>query len=325
MIFRNAFNLFINNFKLNYKYLLYKLIVVVLTVSLSVALIYPNISFIFSSAELKTIIDLIKEFITAIAKGNVEFLSGFSEQFAAAASSMGALLQSKTSNIVFTAVAAIVIVLISRFLSGMGNFTMGSLIDDRLSCYADTPFRTSYIKNLGKSSLWQLFYVPVTFVYDVLVICLCYVAFLLMIAIFRVGVIASVFALALSVTLFICAQAVKLTFANSMVPAIVTDKEKMGRAISKGFKMSLKGFGKMFSTYLITCYIVMGLNILAAIATIGSALLITVPMSYLLMVCIQFVSYYSFERKKYFVEAGKIVVPEEKRKDENFYDDISIN
>jgi len=54
VIFRNAFNLFIDNFKLNYKYLLYKIIVVLLTVGLSAALIVPNISFIFSSAGLIT-------------------------------------------------------------------------------------------------------------------------------------------------------------------------------------------------------------------------------------------------------------------------------
>ena len=180
MIFRNAFNLFIDNFKLNYKYLLYKIIVVLLTVGLSAALIVPNISFIFSSAELSTLVGLFKDFFDAIAKGDTEFLAGFSERLTAAVADMGTLLQSKTSNIVFTAVSAVVILLVSKFLGGMGNFTLGSLLDDRLSSYANTSFSGAFIKNLGKSSLWQLFYVPVTFVYDVLVILLCYAFFLLM-------------------------------------------------------------------------------------------------------------------------------------------------
>ena len=174
MIFRNAFHLFIDNFKLNYKYLLYKIIVVLLTVGLSAALIVPNISFIFSSAELSTLVGLFKDFFDAIAKGDTEFLAGFSERLTAAVADMGTLLQSKTSNIVFTAVSAVVILLVSKFLGGMGNFTLGSLLDDRLSSYANTSFSGAFIKNLGKSSLWQLFYVPVTFVYDVLVILLCY-------------------------------------------------------------------------------------------------------------------------------------------------------
>lgn len=325
MIFRNAFNLFIDNFKLNYKYLLYKIIVVLLTVGLSAALIVPNISFIFSSAELSTLVELFKDFFGAIAKGDTEFLAGFSERLTAAVADMGTLLQSKTSNIVFTAVSAVVSLLVSKFLGGMGNFTLGSLLDDRLSSYANTSFSGAFIKNLGKSSLWQLFYVPVTFVYDVLVILLCYAFFLLMLAVFQVGVIATLAALMLSVTLFVGSQAIKLTFANSMVPAIVTDRQKMGKAIKKGFRASLDGFGKMFSTYLVTCYLIMGLNILAALVTFGSALLITIPSSYLLLVCIQFVSYYTSEKKKYFVAADKIVVPEETRKDENFYDNISIN
>lgn len=325
MIFRNAFNLFINNFKLNYKYLLYKIIVAVLTLSLSAALIIPNVSFIFSSAELTTITELIKDFLGAIVKGDAEFLAGFSEKLSTATADLSLLLRSKTTNLVLTLVSAIVIVLISRFLGGMGNFTMGSLLDDRLSCYADTPFRAAFVKNMGKSSLWQLFYAPVTFVYDVLVVCLCYIVFLLMLAIIQVSVIATLFALALSVTMFICSQAVKLAFANCMVPAIITDREKMGKAIHKGFLKSFKNFGKMFSTYLVTGYIIMAVNVVAALFTFGSALLLTIPMSYFLMVCIQFVSYYTFEKKKYFVAADKIIVPDENQGNENFYDNISIN
>ena len=89
MIFRNAFNLFIDNFKLNYKYLLYKIIVVLLTVGLSAALIVPNISFIFSSAELSTLVGLFKDFFDAIAKGDTGFLAGFSERLTGAVADMG--------------------------------------------------------------------------------------------------------------------------------------------------------------------------------------------------------------------------------------------
>ena len=325
MIFRNAFNLFIDNFKLNYKYLLYKVLVLVLTVSLSAALIFPNISFIFSSAELTGLIDLIKSWVGAIARGDVEYLAGFSETFTAALADVGAMLRAETSNIVFTVIMAVLIMLINRFLSGMGNFVTGTLIDDKLSSYADTPFRASYIKNLGKGCLWQLFYVPVTFVYDVLVLCLCYVFFLVMLAIIRVGVVATLFALALSVTLYIVSQAIKLTVANAMTPAIITDREGMGKAIRKGFSFAGKRFGKLFSVYLVTGYLIMAVNVAAALVTFGSALLLTLPTSYLLLICIQFVSYYTGEEKRYFVAADKIIDPSENKRDENFYDNISIN
>lgn len=325
MIFRNAFNLFVDNFKLNFKYLLYLLIIMIISFSLSAALILPNISYIFSSLELKTVVELIKDFVIAITKGDAEFLSGFSENIKVALADVVVLLKSQTANIVLTIVCAVVIALITRFLVGMGNFTTGCILNDRLSCYADTSFTSSFIKNLRRSSLWVLFYVPVTFVYDALVMLLCFLVFMMLLAIVKVGIIATLFALVISVTLFICSQAIKLTLANGMKPALVTDKEKLGKAIKRGFNLSIKNFGRLFSTYLVTCYIIFAANICAVFFTFGSALLLTVPSSYILMVCIEYVSFYNIEKKKYFATADKIVTPHEQYTDENFYDNININ
>ena len=61
MLFKNAFHLLVDNFSLNYKYLLYKVIISILSVGLAAALIVPNVAFLFNSAELGAVIELIKE------------------------------------------------------------------------------------------------------------------------------------------------------------------------------------------------------------------------------------------------------------------------
>lgn len=325
MIFRNAINLLIDNFKLNFKYLLYLVIVSVVSAGLSAAIILPNVAFIFSSAELQAILELFKDFFAALTKGDTEFLSGFSELLKTATSDFVIMFKSQTTNIVLTVISVVFITLISRFLGGIGNFTTGCVLNDRLSCYADISFTSAYIKNLGKSSFWLLFYVPLTFVYDILVIALCYLVFIVLLKIVNVGILAVLFSFAISVTLYICSQAVKLTFANGMKPAIVADKEKLGKAIKKGFKSGWQNFGRLFATYVVTCYIILALNVVAVLFTFGSALLLTIPASYILMVCIEFISYYNIEKKKYFATADKIVVPHEQQPDENFYDNININ
>ena len=180
MLFKNAFHLLVDNFSLNYKYLLYKIIVCVIAVGLAAALIVPNVAFLFNSAEFKSLIDLIKDFLRALVSGDVEFLNGFPSAIKECVQALGDLIVSRTGRFVFVFVAAIVVILVYRFLSGMGNFVFGGLIDDKMSSYAKTSFSSSYIKNLGRAALWQIIYVPVTFVYDVAVLAICYVFFLVL-------------------------------------------------------------------------------------------------------------------------------------------------
>ena len=180
MLFKNAFHLLGDNFSLNYTYLLYKIIVSAVAVGLAAALIVPNVAFLFNSAELDSHIELVKQFLRALVSGDVEFLNGFPSRFKDCIQALGDLIVSRTGSVVFVCVATVVVILIYRFLSGMGNFVFGGLIDDKMSSYAKTSFASSYIKNLGRAALWQVIYVPVTFVYDVAVLAICYVFFLVL-------------------------------------------------------------------------------------------------------------------------------------------------
>ena len=65
MIFKNAFHLLVDNFSLVYKYLLYRIIVAVIAIALAAALLVPNIAFLFVSAELNSLTELIRHFLEA--------------------------------------------------------------------------------------------------------------------------------------------------------------------------------------------------------------------------------------------------------------------
>lgn len=66
----------------------------------------------------------------------------------------------------------------------------------------------------------------------------------------------------------------------------------------------------------------MCVNVLCAFATFGAALLVTVPVSYLIMLCVQFVGYYTFEKKKYFLTEDTVIRPKEEKTNDNYYDDF---
>ena len=78
----------------------------------------------------------------------------------------------------------------------------------------------------------------------------------------------------------------------------------------------------MFSTYLVTVYVVIILNIIAAVCTFGSALLITIPASYLLFICEQYVNYYTMKGKKYFITYERIETNPDFGDSEHFFEYI---
>ncbi len=323
MLFKNAFQLLVDNFKLNYKLLLYKAIVAVVTIALAAALLYAPLRGLFISKPMEDLFKLFTDFFGAVTSGNVEFLGGFAEQLQAAVTALIDHLRQNVSNIVLFFTGLIAVTLISRFLDGIGNYTFGCLVDSRLSSYADEPFAVTCIANLGRSALWQVIYVPVTFVYDLLSLALCYVLFLVLLSVITVAFVASVAALMFSVALLLAAQAVKLTIFNDVIPLLVTEKLRLRDALKRAFRFKAKRFGTLFSTYLVTAVLILCVNVLFALGSFGAALLITIPMSYLMLICIQFASFYHFEKKKYFLSEDTIILPKE-RTQENFYDDFEV-
>ena len=323
MIFKNAFHLTIDNFALNYKLLLYKAAVWVITFALSMAFLYAPIVTLLNSRPMAELVQLLGDFVKALTSGDTAFLSTFADSFQVSMGELVAYLQRNTPSIVLFALGLLAILLISRFLDGIGNFTFGCLIDNRLSSYAKTPFMVTCIGNLSKSALWQIVYVPVTFVYDLLALSLCYLFFLVLLSVIQISFLASVAALLFSVALLLAAQAVKLTLFNDVIPCLVTEKMRLRDALKAAFRFSRQKFGTLFSTYLVTAVLILCVNVLFGLASFGAALLVTIPMSYLMLICIQFVSYYHFGKKKYFLSEDVIILPKE-RTQENFYDDFEI-
>lgn len=323
MLFKNAFHLMVDNFALNYKLLLYKIIVAVVTIALSAALLYPTLRMLFTSEPFEELIALIKEFLEAIVRGNVGFLETFPQTLQDTLAELLTYIGEKTPNIVFFCVSLALIVLVSRFLSGMGDFAFGVLLDNKMSSYAKTAFCSAYISNLGRAALWQLVYVPLTFIYDVLMLLLCYVFFVILLKIISASFLASIVALMFSVALLLAATAIKMTLFSDMIPALVSDKMKLREGLKRSFTFRRQQFASLFSTYLVTCLLILCVNVLFALVTFGAALFITLPMSVLMLQCIRFVSYYTYGQKKYFLAEDKIVLPKEKTP-ENFYDDFEL-
>ncbi len=317
MRFRNSVRLLIENFKNVYKILFYKMAIAVVGIALSCALLLPNLWDILHSIEMEAVFIDIKEFVQALVSGQNEFLAGFQEHFQQTLLGLWKLLDSKMSQIVWSVVGGVLIYLIERILDTLCYFSIGSILDDRMSIYAETPFSAAYIKNLGKASVYSVVYVPIVFLIDLCVIALCYFLFFYLLSF--LNVLASLF---LSMTLIVVCQALKLTFTSMWLPAMASDNLSVGKAMKMGDKVERKQWKKMFSTYVATVYVVVIVNVVGALCTFGSSLLLTVPASYFLFICQQFVNYYTVKGKKYFITYDKIATNRDRGDSERFFETV---
>ena len=306
MRFRNAFHISIDNFSSTYKMLAYRIVTWLVSFSLVFVILRLGLDSIVRSSEADAVRSLLGEFLRAVATGNSERLQSFQGDLQATLSDLSALLSAKISGIIWSIIGVCVIYLVTRFLNGLSVFAAANTLNDRMSVYARTRFSAAFFKNIGRASLYQVIYVPLCFVYDALTVTACWFLFFYAPSFLPAwGPLTVLISISITLTVLALLQALKMTFVSAWLPAIVAGGESVTQAMKTSFR-SVKGFPRRFSAFLITIYIIVVGNVLLGAVTFGSALLLSVPFSFLLLLCMQFVYYYSDNNKKYFISYRKI-------------------
>jgi hypothetical protein len=225
-----------------------------------------------------------------------------------------ALIDERKAKLVWSLVGCALVYLAKRIADTLCYFAVGSVLNDRMSTYAETPFSAAYVRNLGKAAIYSVVYVPIVFLIDVATVAICYFAFFYLLSF--LNVFGSLF---LSMTLIVVSQTLKLTFTSVWMPAMIADNKSIKEAMRLTDKKERKQRKQMISTYFVTVYIVIVVNVVAALCTFGSALLLTVPASYFMFICEQFVNYYTVKGKPYFITYDDISKNRDFGDSENFF------
>ncbi len=305
MKFKHTFHVFVDNFSLIYKHLLYGIIVVAIGVGLSCAVILPTINNIMGTAQYSSLTESIEALWADVSNLNTELLHDDLTVFRTAIKDFLRMLGTDKAGILWLCFALLIVVyLIFKFLIGLGNYTTGALINDKMTLQANSPFIVTMIKNLGKASLYNAIYVPVSFVFDVLSTVFIWALF------FRwlrfIPILAKIF---LFTTLLIGLITVKMTFTVNWLPSLIHGKQNNRKAIANNFLRSGNGIASVFSNFLVIIFVILGLNVAAIMFTFGAGLLITVPASFVMLISFEFVTYYDANGLKYFISGGVVVGP----------------
>lgn len=305
MRFRHSFQIAIDDFVNTFKLLLYRLATTVIFASLAYVILSLGLASITKSAEAGALKDVVYNFFGALFSGKTAVLESFNADFSAALTAFLGVIDTQSATIVGCVVGICLLYLVSRFVNGLSVFAVGVVVNDRMDSYSRTSFSQAYFSRIGSSALYQVIYVPLCFVYDALMLLSCWFFFFYIPSFLPSwGFFTVLIAISLTFTALACLEALKMTLISGWIPSIICDKMGAGKALAHSLRE--KNFGVRFANYLATVYVIVIVNVVAAIATVGSALLLTVPFSYLLLLCMQFVHYYREHGKKYFVSLHRI-------------------
>ena len=313
MRFRNAIHITIDNFSSVFKLLLYSVLTGAVFMSLSYLIIRLGLDGIISGSPTKTVTELIRGFFNALFTGDSAWIHDtFQESFWTAFEEFKQLIYNSTGAIAGTLVGIILIYLLSRFVNGLGRVAVAGTMNDRMSTFSRTSFSGSYFKNSAKGALYEIVYAPLIFVYDVLMLLLCWFAFFEIPALLSLnGWLSIMISMCLTVTAIACLEALKMTLISAWLPGMIADGKKMTQSFRDSFRAK-KNMASRFASYLSAVYIIIATNVLFAVFTFGSALLVTLPLSYVFLLGLQFVHYYEDNNKKYFISSRTITGGEEK-------------
>ena len=170
MRFRNSLRLLMENFGNVYKMLLYKLAVTIIFAALSAALVVPRLVTILESSQWLEFVEYLKSFFKAVTSGDTQYLAGFQQEFTGengAVQNLLAFLKEMLPSLVWAMMGVVFFYLLKRVADTLCHYTVGGMLNDRMSAYTETPFSGSFVKNLGKAFTYALVYVPLMFLYNV--------------------------------------------------------------------------------------------------------------------------------------------------------------
>ncbi len=309
MKFKHAFHVFVDNFPVIYKQLLYRLVVLLIAGVICAIGVYPFIRELIDSAQFNSLLDGVKGFVTKLLDGEVLELQSLSERVKTAYAELLELLSTKSTQAVLSGLLLLLIIIISKWFAGLGNFATASVINDKMALRAKQPFLGTLIKNLKSAAAYNAIYVPLSTLYDLIVFVAMFCLFFVLlnsVLYFFICLFFFVLAVTFAIT-------VKMTLTSDWLPAIIRGKMGQGAAIKYAFSRKNKDTLNVMSNFSVIVILVFALNMAALVLTLGVGLLLSVPSSYAIIICFELVNYYDREEIKYSVDKNTIIAPARER------------
>ena len=303
MRIKNAFKILIGNSTVIYKSTFFKLIATSILSLIAYFVISNDIGYIVNSVEVHDFWNAIITTLTDFVKGNGLDVQLLPQTFNA----LLAMLNANVLEIFIALVKVGLFIFLLNVIERISNFAVGLLTNGYMSALSKFHLFPSLVANIGNAILYSLIIVPIVMIVDAVVL---FIAVL--IAVYGLKFI-SVFAIILAIIFAVFALSCKFTLFSNFLPRIIAGEQSVGKAFIGCFKKR-EGFAHMLGNYAFVIMISFYLNVSVAVFTLGVGLLISIPLTSLFIVAINFVDYYQLQGKRYYVSAEEVVTPRQLHK-----------
>lgn len=301
MSIKNSLKILLNNFSSVWKILLYKTIVFIIGLALLAGLVLPNIITVANNVAGTGIVSNIRNTIDAFL-----LRADISQNIEAVKTSLEAasrVLAENAGRLIASYLYIGGIVVLTNLLGGMSELVASDVVNADMSANAKYGFSSRFIINLGKNLKYQLIRLITEFPFYIIIAFIVWVTFSFLFN--YIAVFALFFAFVLGVFLVSMTQA----FFCCWLPEITVNKTGIFDAIRTGFKISKPVYFNLLSSFAFINILILFINIMLAFFTCGAGLLISIPMSTLLVVIFRLVTYYDLKKLKYYTDSNTIISP----------------
>lgn len=197
------------------------------------------------------------------------------------------------------------LVILGSFLSGLYNVAVSNSLYFSMSNNIKYKFLPSYISTLRlnvKYNLLSLFIKLPAILFIIVIV-------LYSLNLLFVGGVVTFFAPFIILLIYFVLGSLYMAIFSTWTPSLIIFDNGLFNGLKKAFKITFRKFKKVFANAFYVLLTIFVVNIFSAIVTFGVSLIITIPMSILLVNAFGMVVFYSNYGMRYFVDEFNVIVP----------------
>lgn len=305
MMFKNTLRLSFSNFSNTWKILLYKIIVVLCVLGLTSVAGWHIINTLINNgffAEVKVLMS------------KLMFNVSFMDIYTTISHILKLLINILLKNNLLVQACLILggFLVVFFYISSLISLAITNVVSGYMSSCAKFGVANTYVSSLSKSLFVQIFR---TIIFLPAIIGILLLTLTVYNALISVSVILALF---VSTLIVIVLFSLLLTLFCGWLPALAVHDCNGLVALIKGFKAVSRRFWKTFSTALAIVICMLAVNLVALSFTYGVGLLITLPLTELVIIIFGTVMYYGANGMRYYTDANTIVATKKLEQQDTF-------
>ena len=295
MILKNSLKLFVANFSVFWKLLLYKLV----AIGICALLLIPTYSAWGNALSAVNFGELFTDFATnTVFVSAPKLLADLFYVFKGFTDSISILFSANAFALFYT---TFVVVLLLPFLLGLSSVPTGESLYSYMASLNRSSFMSNFVVKLKSSVVYSLIRTIIWLPIKVVLVVGSY--YILQLATF--GGIVSIFSPIIIVLFIVLLLAVATTLFSGIMPATVVFNISVPNSFGKGFKAVYRVFLRVLSCFLVTYFLLVMLTFIAT----AYSLIVLWPLTSVAVIMTQMVMFFESQGMRYYVDLDTIISP----------------